>query len=254
MASNDKPKPKRLNYKSADLMYEDESVQVYHGNCRKLTDIRADCIVTDPPYGVDRQSNARVDAMDKIQGDGKEFDIARYLQVCLKALRRHRHMYVFGFSKTQLADLPLSGFAELIWDKQLQSLGNLNLPWSASHEKITFCVYVDSAYDRKVGMWKLSARLRQQSVIACKRVNGVGVKNHPTAKPVPLLQQLLESSTVRGETVYDPFMGAGSTLLAAILCGRKAVGIDVDRKHCRTSIKLIKKLQIAMKQGHESLK
>jgi site-specific DNA-methyltransferase (adenine-specific) len=55
---------------------------------------------------------------------------------------------------------------------------------------------------------------------------------HPTVKPVGLLRQLVGMSTDAGETVLDPFMGSGTTLLACKVEGRRAVGIEVEERYC----------------------
>jgi len=60
-------------------------------------------------------------------------------------------------------------------------------------------------------------------------------RNHPTEKPVPLLGYLTETYTKKGGTVLDPFMGSGSTIIAAIRTGRKAIGIEKDPEHFKTA-------------------
>jgi len=65
------------------------------------------------------------------------------------------------------------------------------------------------------------------------------VRNHPTEKPVDILRQMIESSSVFGETVYDPFAGSGSTLIAAALEGRKAVGCEIEERYCEIAVKRI---------------
>jgi site-specific DNA-methyltransferase (adenine-specific) len=55
---------------------------------------------------------------------------------------------------------------------------------------------------------------------------------HPNEKPVLLLRQLVESSSVIGETVLDPFAGSGSRLLAAVREGRKAIGVEISEQYC----------------------
>lgn len=54
---------------------------------------------------------------------------------------------------------------------------------------------------------------------------------HPNEKPVPLMRDLL-SKLPDGFTVIDPFMGSGSTLVAAQQLGIRAIGFDIDRKWC----------------------
>lgn len=55
------------------------------------------------------------------------------------------------------------------------------------------------------------------------------IKVHPTQKPVPLLERLIEIFTDKGDVVIDPCAGSGSTLLAAAQMGRKAYGFEVNR-------------------------
>ena len=55
-----------------------------------------------------------------------------------------------------------------------------------------------------------------------------GNKLHPTQKPIPSLVPLIGSFTLQGETVLDPFAGSGSTCAAALLTGRKYIGIEMD--------------------------
>jgi site-specific DNA-methyltransferase (adenine-specific) len=54
-------------------------------------------------------------------------------------------------------------------------------------------------------------------------------KIHPTQKPVPLLQKLIEIFTDKGDVVIDPCAGSGSTLRAAAQCGRKAYGFEIKK-------------------------
>lgn len=51
---------------------------------------------------------------------------------------------------------------------------------------------------------------------------------HPTAKPVAMIQDAVLDVTKRGDIVLDPFLGAGSTLIAAQRCGRTAFGLEID--------------------------
>lgn len=61
-------------------------------------------------------------------------------------------------------------------------------------------------------------------------------------KPCALLRQLIESSTIFGESILDPFVGSGSTLVAAQMEGRYAVGIEYEERHCETAAKRLEQL------------
>ena len=54
---------------------------------------------------------------------------------------------------------------------------------------------------------------------------------HPTEKPVALMRLLIESSSLPGEIVLDPFAGVGSALVAAVVTGRRAIGIEIDKRY-----------------------
>lgn len=55
---------------------------------------------------------------------------------------------------------------------------------------------------------------------------------HPTMKPVPLMGKSIHNSTRRGDTVFDPFGGSGSTLLACEQSGRRCITMEIDPKYC----------------------
>ena len=216
--------------------YDDGLARIYHGDCREvlgeLPRDTADAIVTDPPYGQNYVSNRGT--MGGVVGDDGTLDVPAALVLACRALRRGRHAYIFG--RFDLSTTPLTAAVELVWDKQIIGMGNLSLPWSESHEPITFAVYELSAANRAKGYGRLAARMRQGSVIRCQRVQS-GEATHPTQKPVPLLRQLIESSSVMGELVLDPFMGSGSTLVAATLEDRRSIGIEVEERYCEIAAK-----------------
>lgn len=203
---------------------------LYLVDCLDL-DVPCDLLVTDPPYGQKYQSNWN--KWGEIAGDGDLEGVQHRLAHAIKSLRRKRHAYIFG--SFDLSKLPLCGITELIWDKENIGMGDLTLPWGSQHEKITFAVHNISKANRESGYGNLSARLRKGSVLRSLRANSVAAKNHPTEKPVDILRQMIESSSVMGETVYDPFMGSGSTLIAALLEGRKAVGCEIEERYFNTA-------------------
>ena len=222
--------------------YQNDSMLLYCGDCRDVTpslDFIADVLITDPPYGM-KWVSGRGQLFGSIVGDDGKTSIAEYLRPILKPLRRGRHIYCFGASN--FSDLPISGVVELIWDKGIISLGNLECPWGLSHEKVLFGTYNLSASDRKRGGGNLSARLRKQSILRCNRLHSEEVKNHPTEKPVNLLREFIESSSMIGETVFDPYVGCGSTLVAAAIEGRKAIGIEIEERYCEIAARRLEQL------------
>lgn len=214
--------------------YEEGGITIYLGDCRDvlpgLGRDTVDLIVTDPPYGQRYVSN-RGHGHGAIEGDDKDVSVVLdALTLACRTLRRGRHAYVFG--PFDLSSTPLAAQVELVWDKGIVGMGDLTLPWSTSHEPITFAVYEPSKANREKGYGRLAARIRKGSVLRCERTNGASTTRHPTEKPVDVLRQLIESSSLLGETVLDPFMGVGSTLVASRMEGRRGIGIELDERYC----------------------
>lgn len=221
-----------------DPYFDANGITLYKGDCAHFK-IECDLLVTDPPYGQEFKSG-KSDLWGPIHGDDDLSGIDARLLHVLKGLRRGRHVYIFG-KNFAVQKLPICGVTELIWDKGTIGMGDLSSPWGPQHENITFATYELSKANREKGYGNLSARLRKGSVIRSVRPISGRVQNHPTEKPVDILRQLIESSSVMGETVYDPFAGSGSTLVAAALEGRNAIGVEFEERYCEIAAKRIEK-------------
>ena len=62
---------------------------------------------------------------------------------------------------------------------------------------------------------------------------------HPTQKPLILLDRIIRASTDEGTTILDPFLGSGTTSVAAVLTGRNSVGIEQDEEYCELAKKVV---------------
>jgi site-specific DNA-methyltransferase (adenine-specific) len=204
-------------------------------------------LCTDPPYGI-RYNSGRSNTFTEIAGDDGSIDWPAILGqwagpegTYTRGLQSKRHVYVFGYSAEQLAGpLRLGGSTELIWDKLMCGMGNLERPWGPGHERITFGVHIKQKSQReKDGGGRLSARLRKGSVLRYARPNGDAVTRHSNEKPWPLLAELIESSTVRGDLVVDPCAGSGSTGVAAVLEGRRCFLVEVDRANAELCVERV---------------
>ena len=204
-------------------------------------------LCADPPYGV-RYNSGRSSNFTEIPGDDGTTDWAAVLGQWVgpvgtftSGLAPNRHAYVFGYAPGQLAEpMRLGGTAELVWDKDMTGMGKLNSPWGPSHETITFGVHVKQQQNRADGGGRLAARLRKGSILRYPRPNGSGARVHSNEKPVLLMADLIESSTVRGDLVVDPCAGSGSTLVAAVLEGRRAFGVEIGRHHAELAVQRVR--------------
>jgi len=217
-----------------NLYHRNKLGEIWLGDCRDLTnevDI-VDLIVTDPPYGQNYESGRGKMDWGKIEGDMDNAVAFEGLTLSLKKLRRGRHIYYFG-PKLEIENIAAS--IPLVWDKGIFTMGSLEIPWGKSHEEVHFGVHQPSKANRAQGFGKGAARMRRGSVLRVQRIHAAAATNHPTEKPVPLLRDMIESSSLSGEVVFDPFCGSGSTLIAAALEGRYGVGIEIEERYCETA-------------------
>ena len=206
------------------LYYQDEHVTLYHGDC--LTEHRewleADVLVTDPPYGMNYRD--RLGKHDPIVGD--ESADARD-----RALNGWgvRPALVFG---TWRIARPGGVKNVLIWDKGSDLGMGASNPWGLSHEE----VYVMGSWPPLVPGGRVregGKPSRVPSVIRVPKPNNASssrLVDHPTPKPLPLMEVLIERCPPG--VVADPFAGSGATLLAARNLGRRAIGVELEEKYC----------------------
>jgi site-specific DNA-methyltransferase (adenine-specific) len=64
---------------------------------------------------------------------------------------------------------------------------------------------------------------------------------HPAPFPVELPLRCIKLFSFIGDTVFDPFMGSGSTLVAASKCNRKGIGIEIDPGYCKIAVERLEK-------------
>ena len=219
--------------------YDRDGITIYHGDCRDvLPTLGRECVdllVTDPPSEVVWRGGKQAKRFAVMAGNDAGGVWLEGVEAAVRVLRTHRHLYVFG--PFDLSPLPICSPVELIWDKGQFNAGNHTIPWAPQHERIQFAVRVSPGAKLSGGAGRLTARLRRGSVLRYPRLNAGAVTRHPTEKPVGLLRELIESSSCIGETVIDPFVGVGSTLVAAMIEGRRAIGIEIDEHYCEIAAK-----------------
>lgn len=195
----------------------------YIGNCRLiLGDAREvlprlqglDAIVTDPPYGVAYSSGWDNKFKDKRIAGDEDLSARSFV---VDWLGKRAGLF-FGSWKMPK---PEKTKATLIWDKGTVGMGDLNVPWFPATEEI----YV-------LGTGFVGSRT---SPVLRHYVRN---EFHPTEKPVELMMALLDKCHPHW-VVCDPFMGSGSTGVAAAKMKRAFVGIEIDQTHFETACRRI---------------
>lgn len=205
---------------------------------QKLFDSKVRMILTDPPYGVAYVENKQhLNMNDKaiIQGDQLQSDeqYAEFTKAYLEAVKPHlddyNTAYLFNGDLMFCAlrdGMKRAGFyysQMIIWIKNTVVLGRKD--YLPQHELIAYGWY---------GKHKLE-RSKLSTVIPYPKPSKS--KLHPTMKPLGLLRKLISNSTRLGETVYDPFGGSGSTLMACEHLRRKCIMAEIDPAYCSVIIK-----------------
>ncbi len=197
-----------------------------------LGDKKANLVVTDPPYNVDVEETAGKILNDNMpDSDFYQFLFDMFTQV-EKHMESDGSIYVFhadteglNFRKAfKEAGFYLSGCC--IWKKNSLVLGRSPYQWQ--HEPCLF------GWKQK-GKHQWFSDRKQTTIWEYDRPKSS--KDHPTMKPIPLMAYPIQNSSMRGTIVLDPFLGSGSTLMAADQTGRVCYGIELDEKFVDVIVK-----------------
>lgn len=216
------------------LYYQDDLVTLYHGDC--LTEQRewldADVLVTDPPYGVSYTSGwvgGRARNTTGIQND-------RTPEIRDSALIHWGDRPYVAFGSWRVPK-PTTVRQQLIWDKgDDPGTGDLTMPWGSSFEEI----YIS-------GRGEIWRGPRCVSVIRIGKPLGANRPDHPTPKPIPLMERLIEKCPPG--VIADPFAGSGATLLAGVNLGRKVIGVELEERYCEVIAKRLSNQTAALDFG-----
>jgi site-specific DNA-methyltransferase (adenine-specific) len=202
--------------------YQDDYCTIYHGDCREILPLlpRVDLVLTDPPYGMDYQSARRIgwQRKDKIQGDDA-------FPLWLFELCKPRMALFVWCRWDNLFELPKPK-SFIVWDKCSHGMGDLQHEFGRQWESCAF--YPADGHRFKY---------RPVDIIRAAKVPAERL-THPNEKPLAALFPLIDSH--EGETILDPFMGSGTTLVAAKALGRKAIGIEIEEKYCAIAVKRLR--------------
>lgn len=217
-----------------------------------LGDKKANLVVTDPPYNVDVEETAGKILNDNMSdGDFYQFLLSMFTQV-ENHMETDASIYVFHADTEGLnfrkafkdAGFYLSGCC--IWKKNSLVLGRSPYQWQ--HEP---CLYGW----KKKGKHQWFSDRKQTTIWEYDRPKSS--KDHPTMKPIQLMAYPIQNSSMRGTVVLDPFLGSGSTLIAADQTGRVCYGIELDEKFVDVIVKRYIEVtgdtEVTVQRNHEVL-
>lgn len=212
--------------------YVDDTVRLYLGDCREITDwLTADVLVTDPPYGVAWRNKGGLKARGRratsrahpgIAGDGDTS-----VRDAALAAWGNRHAMVFG-SPTLPAP---TGTRQMLFYRKPPDSGVRNT--AAGFRRDVDVIYL-------LGPWVLGIGGRSSVIETSARSVGnpsapAARYGHPHAKPVDVMEQLIGACPPGA--IADPCAGSGSTLVAARNLGRHAIGVELEERYCEVIAK-----------------
>jgi site-specific DNA-methyltransferase (adenine-specific) len=231
--------------------YDVDGITIYHGDCREILPYlpKVDLVLTDPPYGITAnpwddldvtmdcfdmtkicplvctcQNPASAELICRYKNRFKWSDVfiktqARgFLSCQIMPLRKHEDVLVFANGK-------------ITYNPQITKKPRHNIrPTSISGRSDNYGTFKGHKQQRTIGV---DEQYPTSVLEFANPQNGF----HPTEKPVGLFQYLTSTYSNPAEAILDPFMGSGTTLVAAKHLGRKAIGIEIEEKYCQIAVK-----------------
>jgi site-specific DNA-methyltransferase (adenine-specific) len=211
-----------------------DKITIVNGDCleylRTLDEKSIDLIVTDPPYNMAYNGRGKINSFEIFENDDLTDEnhskwFSEILVEMHRVLKDDSAIYIwidwrnyarfYGLIK-QFFDIKNC----IVWDKTSIGMGQY---YRFQHE---FCIYSHK------GKPILNVKGSCADVWQIKRETGY---EHPTQKPITLMYKCLQNSSSSDNIILDPFMGSGSTLVAAEMLGLRAIGIELDEKYYELS-------------------
>jgi site-specific DNA-methyltransferase (adenine-specific) len=232
------------------------SACLYNEDClaglARLADGSVDLVISDPPYGLGKDYG---NESDHVSGADYVAFSGRWLEAVLPKLKPGGSLYVFlswqnspevfSLFKTRMIMLN-----EIIWDRRVPSMGGSTRKFSSVHDNIglfarsrNYYFDIDSV---RIPYDAATKKARTRSIFVGKKWLEVGYNpkdlwsvtrlhrldperaEHPTQKPLELIERMVLASCPPGGLVLDPFMGSGTSAVAALANGRRFCGFEIN--------------------------
>lgn len=202
---------------------------------KSIKDSSIDMVVTDPPYGIKYIGKRRKASkqFEMLANDDNDFRFSVYPELA-RVLKNNAVCIVFASWKNIAFDfLELKKYFDIknviVWWKPGGGMGDLKHTLATDYEFAIVCHKGKAPIrgKRNGSVWKYA------KVPPIKMV-------HPTQKPVELLEELICKWSDEGNIVLDPFVGSGTTLVAALNTNRHFIGYEIDAQYYTTACERVK--------------
>lgn len=207
--------------------YEADGISVYLGDSREILvglDAEPTLVFTDPPYGINylpmREGHRRIANDASLEGAAR-----LTAEVLTMTAGAEAHFVCCDWRSlpsmtTAMETAGLTPKSCIVWDK-MRPVQNLDR-FAKQYELVLYAGPFGGRPTRRTDVWRVDRDHDREA-------------DHPTPKPVRLVQMALAAAGSKTSLVLDPFMGSGSTLLAAQAMGCRAIGIEVEEQYCEAA-------------------
>ena len=190
-----------------------------------------DLILTDPPYGKiwTRGSNGIGVLKDQNENDSLKWDKIPPKEYFEEILRVGKKVIIWGGNYFTNYLYPSNCW--LVWDKRGTFPRGKQIPFA----------------DCELAWTSENKTVKKFTLISQGFVTEVKEKRvHPTQKPLELFKWCIEQFTNKGDSVLDPFMGSGTTIIACEVLGRDYIGIEIEPKYIEVAKERLAQIQLSI--------
>lgn len=244
---------------------------LYNEDClaglAKIPDGSVDLVLTDPPYCLGKDYGNESDKLNP--KDYLEWT-KKWLLAVIPKLKNSGSIYIFttwrycpeifSFMKERLYMVN-----EIIWDRRVPSMGGSTRRFSSVHDTIGLFAVDEKEYYFDIDAVRIpydpeTKKARTRSIFVGSKWLEMGYnpkdvwsvarlhrqhkerENHPTQKPLSIIDRMIQASCPTGGVVLDPFVGSGTTILSALLNNRNAIGFEINDEYCNITTERIKRV------------
>lgn len=253
------PGPEPIALSTAPALPSELFQQDMLDGIHRLADGSIDLIVADPPYGLGKDYG---NDSDRLSGDAYLAWSERWIDAVVPKLAPRGSLYLFctwQYSPELFVMLKrrLTMINEIIWDRRVPSMGGTTRKYSSVHDNIGFFAkardyYFDLdpvrvPYDAETkkarsrprfeGKKWLEVGYNPKDLWSVSRIHRQDPEraDHPTQKPLEIVERMVLASSPPGGLVLDPFAGSGTTAVACARHGRRFVGFEINADYVRVA-------------------
>lgn len=240
------------------MTYPDDFInKVIQGDClevmKQIPDESIDLILTDPPYNVGYSYNEYKDNLSGREYLDWQFDVLREAE---RLLKPDGSLFYLNYPEVNCEiyvglkeDFSLKPLEIITWVYNTHTQGNplrkasRTWIWSSKGEPINNFKgeYKNPTDARVLELIKNGGRPKEQDWWRCEQVKNVSPEKteHPCQIPIEMVMKIIEGATERDAVVLDPFLGSGTTGIAAKKLNRNFIGVESSKDYCDIAKKMI---------------